>query len=111
MDKRSRIHPTLNCIRWGNFQLPSPLVTDFYFIHFHFHILLKKTLKNVKLGVSCALYFLCKDDTWFAVYVSSALSLQWFGCCGCRLHRVLSYFEESRYGQQTLCRQFALFLP
>ena len=46
---------------------------------------------------------------------ASALSLHWFVDCGLiagiGLHRVLSTFEESFRGQQTLCRQLAVFLP
>jgi hypothetical protein len=53
------------------------------------------------------------NNIWFAVNVSlaSALILHWFGCSGYGLHRVLSYFEESFHGQQTLRGQPALFFP
>lgn len=46
------------------------------------------------------------------VSFASALSLHWFVDCGFGLYRrVLSYFEESFHGQQTLCGQPALFFP
>ena len=46
------------------------------------------------------------------VSFASALSLHWFVDCGFGLYRrVLSYFEESFHGQQTLRGQLALFFP
>ena len=65
-----------------------------------------------KLAHNCVVLPVFRWCKFAVVSQFRVLILHWFVDCGFGLYRrVLSYFEESLHGQQTLRRQPALFFP